>query len=105
MKQMKIIHQNGYSVDELSLYRVTIYRNVVDCARALISAMRQFNTEPSSPDIMLQCDFLWSYVVDGDPGKTLPREVGEAIVAIYSSIDYNMVMEHQSEFYMMDSAP
>ena len=102
---MKIIHQNGYSVEELALYRLTIYKNLVDCARALIIAMRQFEIEPSSQDILQQCNILIDYVVDSDPEQTLPREVGEAIVSIYSSMDYNMVMEHQNEFYMMDSAP
>jgi guanine nucleotide-binding protein G(i) subunit alpha len=43
---MKIIHQNGYSVDELAMYRLTIYKNLVDCAKALVQALRQFNIEP-----------------------------------------------------------
>ena len=105
VKQMKIIHQNGYSVDELALYRLTIYKNLVDCAKALISAMRQFEVEPSTPEIMQYCDFLADYSVDPDPEKTLPDEVGRAVLAVYNSTDYNMVMEHQSEFYIMDSAP
>ena len=46
MKQMKIIHQNGYTLDELAMYRLTIYKNLVDCARALVHALRQFNIEP-----------------------------------------------------------
>jgi hypothetical protein len=46
VKQMKIIHQNGYSMDELAMYRLTIYKNLVDCAKALVQALRQFNIEP-----------------------------------------------------------
>jgi len=43
---MKIIHQNGYSVDELAVYRLTIYKNLVECAKTLVQALRQFNIEP-----------------------------------------------------------
>src|SRR6202012_3238284 len=46
VKQMKIIHQNGYTVEELTLYRNTIYKNVIDCARALIAAMNQLDIHP-----------------------------------------------------------
>ncbi len=46
---MKIIHQNCYTKDELALYRLTIYKNVLDCAKALIGAMQQFKIEPRDP--------------------------------------------------------
>ena len=45
---MKIIHQNGYSVEELAMYRLTIYKNLVDCAKALVMALRQFSIEPDT---------------------------------------------------------
>jgi hypothetical protein len=45
---MKIIHQNGYTVDELAMYRLTIYKNLVDCAKLLVGAMRQFDIDPES---------------------------------------------------------
>lgn len=48
VKQMKIIHQNGYSVEELAMYRLTIYKNLVDCAKALVLALRQFDIDPES---------------------------------------------------------
>jgi guanine nucleotide-binding protein G(i) subunit alpha len=102
---MKIIHQNGYTVEELSLYRLTIYKNVIDCAKSLIAAMRQFNVEPADPAITRYWDYLYDYQVDPDPHKFLEREVGTAIVAIYNDPSYAEVMEHQSEFYLMDSAP
>ena len=46
VKQMKIIHQNGYTVDELAMYRLTIYKNLVDCAKALVMALQKFEIEP-----------------------------------------------------------
>lgn len=102
---MKIIHQNGYSVEELSLYRLTIYKNLVDCAKALIGAMKQFEVEPTDPHVNQCCDFIMEYQVDPDPQKTLDQAVGDAVVAICSDPSFGQTMEYQSEFYLMDSAP
>lgn len=62
---MKIIHQNGYSKDELLLYKVTVYKSkclvhllttalmcltdVMDSAQGLVVAMRKFKFEPLEP--------------------------------------------------------
>ena len=60
---MKIIHQNGYTQDELAMYRLTIYKNVIDCAKALIGAMRQFDVTPEKPGNAELCDYLLEYTV------------------------------------------
>ena len=59
VKQMKIIHQNGYTIDELAMYRLTIYKNLVDCAKALVMALQKFDIEPVAPmnKVCLIC--LW----------------------------------------------
>jgi predicted ATPase len=33
VKQMKIIHQNGYTREELLVYRYTVYKNLVESAQ------------------------------------------------------------------------
>lgn len=102
---MKIIHQNGYTKDELALYRLTIYKNVLDCAKALIGAMRQFEIEPRNPQNNDNADYLLEYVVDPDPHTPLDPHVGECVVSIWKDPSIADIMEHQSEFYLMDSAP
>ena len=102
---MKIIHQNGYTVEELALYRLTIYKNVLDCAKSLIAAMDQFEVKPKDDQIIQYCNYLMDYTVDPDPQRTLEHEVADAIVSICRDASYTEVMEHQSEFYLMDSAP
>ncbi|KAI9846617.1 MAG: Guanine nucleotide-binding protein alpha-2 subunit [Sclerophora amabilis] len=83
VKQMKIIHQNGYTVDELALYRLTIYKNLVDCAKALIGAMRQLEIEPHASENHQYCDYLIEYQVDPDPHIPLDPRVGEAIKSFF----------------------
>ncbi|KAK0541721.1 Guanine nucleotide-binding protein alpha-2 subunit, partial [Tilletia horrida] len=48
VKQMKIIHQNGYSAEELMQYRLTVIKNTVDSAQAIVLALRKFKLEPES---------------------------------------------------------
>jgi guanine nucleotide-binding protein subunit alpha len=101
---MKIIHQSGYTVEELSMYRMTIYKNLVDCAKALIGAMRQFDIEPQNPINFEYSDFLIDYQVVTEP-QTLNPEVGMAIKSLWKDPSMQLLMERQSEFYLMDSAP
>lgn len=42
LKQMKIIHQNGYSQEELLMYKTTVYKNLLDCAKAVVGALDKF---------------------------------------------------------------
>jgi guanine nucleotide-binding protein G(i) subunit alpha len=105
VKQMKIIHQNGYTVDELALYRLTIYKNLIDCAKALIGAMRQFGIEPANPVNVEFSDYLLDYQVDPDPHTPLNTKVGIAVQSIWKDGSIESLMERQSEFYLMDSAP
>lgn len=102
---MKIIHQNGYTVDELALYRLTIYKNLIDCSKALISAMRQFGIEPVMEVNKEYTDYLLEYQVDPDPHTPLDSRVGIAVENLWRDGCMEVLMERQSEFYLMDSAP
>lgn len=105
VKQMKIIHQNGYTMEELAMYRLTIYKNVIDCAKALIGAMRQFEITPEDQGNLSNSDYLMDYTVDPDPEKPLEHRVGDAISQLWKDPCIAKVLEHSSEFYLMDSAP
>jgi guanine nucleotide-binding protein G(i) subunit alpha len=102
---MKIIHQNGYTQEELAMYRLTIYKNVIDCAKALIGAMKQFGVDTEEPGNDVFCQYLLDYTVDPDPEKPLDLRVGQAISALWQDPCIPKVLEHSSEFYLMDSAP
>lgn len=105
VKQMKIIHQNGYSQEELSQYRLTIYKNLVDCSKALIGAMRQLEIEPKDPANVENCELLLEFQVDPDPQTSLDPKIGAAALALWKDECMESVLERQSEFYLMDSAP
>jgi guanine nucleotide-binding protein G(i) subunit alpha len=104
VKQMKIIHLKGYSEDELYNYRATVFKNLVECAKAVISGMEQLSISPSSDANKKLCEYLFNYTVESGPSAHIEPEVGTAVQAIWSDPCIDKLMEHQTEFYLMDSA-
>ena len=47
VKQMKIIHQGGFSVEERMAYRAPIYQNLLESAQAIVFAMRKLSVQPA----------------------------------------------------------
>jgi hypothetical protein len=49
VKQMKIIHQNGYTHEELMTFRTTIYKNTLESAHHILLAMRKIGVDFVNP--------------------------------------------------------
>ena len=45
VKQMKIIHQDGFSDSELADYRPVVYKNVLDSAQQVVIYMKKIGLE------------------------------------------------------------
>ena len=67
VKQMKIIHQNGYTTDELMAYRHTIYKNLIDSAHHIILAMRKLAMDCEDPANRARTEKILDYVVSPAP--------------------------------------
>lgn len=52
LKQMKILHQNGYTREELIDYKPFVFRNVLDCAKSIAKCYTDFEY-PISMDVPL----------------------------------------------------
>lgn len=46
---MKIIHQNGYTTEELLAFRPLIWKNLLESAHAVINALAKIGLEPIMP--------------------------------------------------------
>jgi len=101
---MKIIHLKGYSDDELYNYRPTVFKNLIECAKAVINAMNQLDIEPVIEENKAYCDFLLEYTVESGPQAQIDPRIGEAVQAIWNDPVKEQLMERQTEFYLMDSA-
>ncbi|KAF9520548.1 hypothetical protein BS47DRAFT_1357368 [Hydnum rufescens UP504] len=115
VKQMKIIHQNGYNQDELLLYRSVVNKNLVDSAQAIVNAMRKLGVDPElganrallrfyTSNIQAYAQQILDFQYTSDPGVTLPLSLAEAVESVWQDPIIATVMNHASEFYLMDSA-
>ncbi|KAJ7154112.1 G-protein alpha subunit [Mycena filopes] len=101
VKQMKIIHQEGYSEGELRAWRGVIRRNAVESAWGVAKAVRGKALPKTLPDD--DVDSEKSLV--GDGGKGLTAAAADAILALWRDpVVAKVLDEHGSEFYLMDSA-
>lgn len=62
VKQMKIIHQDGYSESERMVFRTTIFKNILDGAKAICEAFEKLDLMPGDP----------LTIVSRDPRITFP---------------------------------
>ena len=49
VKQMRIVHQSGFSYETKMEYREAIYYNLLESAQAVAAALHNFNVEPIDP--------------------------------------------------------
>ncbi|ORX48301.1 heterotrimeric G protein alpha subunit [Hesseltinella vesiculosa] len=104
VKQIKIIHQHGYTKPELYSWRPTIYQNVLESALALVRAMKKFSC-PFAADITItHVDFILDYCAQ-DPIELLDQALVQAIQGVWQDTATAAWLERQgSQFYLMDSA-
>ncbi|KAJ1994214.1 Guanine nucleotide-binding protein alpha-2 subunit [Dimargaris cristalligena] len=104
VKQMKIIHQNGYTLEELGLFRMTIYKNLIDSAQDLILGMKRIGLHPQLKPNRDFASVLMEYRMGNAFTVKLPTELVAGIESLWHDPVIPKVMDRSNEFYLMDSA-
>jgi len=104
VKQMKIIHQNGYTRDELLVFRLVVYDNLIESAQAIVKQMRKMGVDPEIPANRTHADRILDYRVEHEQSFLLSPEIAQAIHQLWLDPIIQTVMDHSSDFYLMDSA-
>ena len=104
VKQMKIIHKKGFSRDELIQYRQIIYRNLLESAHNIILAMRKIGVDCVTPENRAMTERILDYEVLSSPTFYFSEEMAKAIFELWRDPIIPTIMDHSSEFYLMDSA-
>ncbi|KAG6844197.1 hypothetical protein H0H87_008983 [Tephrocybe sp. NHM501043] len=81
VKQMKIIHQNGFSVPELEAYRPIVYKNVLDSVHGVLVYMRKLRMDCASLRNAVLADKILAYRLQGIKASStshLPSTLGQA---------------------------
>ncbi|KAL0097694.1 guanine nucleotide-binding protein alpha-3 subunit [Phycomyces blakesleeanus] len=106
VKQMKIIHQNGYTPEELQLWKLVVYRNTIDSIKDLLSAAEKLHLEFDDPKAKEAIGIIQSYTFPTkDPRPIIPETIVNAIATIWQDEKTPECLERgTSQFYIMDSA-
>ena len=65
VKQMKIIHETGYSKEECEQYRPVVYSNTIQSLMAIIRAMGQLRINFGDSSRAVVCVIMFKYCVTG----------------------------------------
>jgi guanine nucleotide-binding protein subunit alpha len=106
VKQMKIIHKEGFTDVELAEYRPIVYKNVLDSAQAIIIYMRKIGWDFVGYSNRPLADKVLDYRPDSETSNSyFPPDIAEAIHQLWKDPIITKIMdEHSSDFYLMDSA-
>jgi len=99
-KQVKIIHMNGFTVEELSGYKLSIFNNLVICMRALVKAATDFEYKIAEEEAAEQLRKPENELLHGP----LTAKLAAAIKALWADPAIKQAYERQSEFQLYDCA-
>ncbi|KAJ7079405.1 heterotrimeric G protein alpha subunit [Mycena belliarum] len=103
-KQMKIIHQDGFSPEELSAYIPTIYKNILESIHAILVFMEISDIKfVRLPNRRLGQQVLRSTSRPGVPVRLSPLKA-KAIHQLFQDPVITQLEHMRGDFYLMDNA-
>nr|POE56891.1 guanine nucleotide-binding protein subunit alpha [Quercus suber] len=103
LKQMKLIHEGGYSRDERESFREIIFSNTVQSMRVILEAMESLELplDDQRAEYHVQTIFMQPAQIEGD---VLPPEVGQAIKTLWADAGVQAAFQRSREYQLNDSA-
>ncbi|QQK47255.1 Fungal G-protein, alpha subunit [Penicillium digitatum] len=103
LKQMKLIHEGGYSRDERESFKEIIYSNTVQSMRVILEAMESLELplEDARHEYHVQTIFMQPAQIEGD---SIPPEVGNAIGQLWRDTGVQECFKRSREYQLNDSA-
>ncbi|XP_016421038.1 guanine nucleotide-binding protein G(t) subunit alpha-1 [Sinocyclocheilus rhinocerous] len=103
VKQMKIIHKDGYSLEECLEFIVIIYSNTMQSILAIVRAMSTLNL--SYGDAAAQDDARkLMHLADTIEEGTMPKELSDIILRLWKDSGIQACFDRASEYQLNDSA-
>lgn len=103
VKQMKIIHGDGYTSEELSSYKPTVCDNLVHSMRAVLEAMGALRIDLGDQGNRLHVKALLNFVELGAAGE-LSSELSAAITSLWADSGVQACFKRSNEYQLNDSA-
>ena len=102
VKQMKIIHGDGYSIDELNSFKSIIHGNLLTTMVEVIKAMDKLNITLHNPSNQVCASKIISYPT---LLQYIPAEIGEMMKSLWQDDGFQECLKRTVEYQLSDSAP
>ncbi|EGD76410.1 guanine nucleotide-binding protein G(o) subunit alpha [Salpingoeca rosetta] len=103
VKQMKIIHGDGFTQEELRSYRPTIADNLVHSMRAVLEAMGALFIDLGDQANRVHAKAVLTYVESGSQGQLTP-ELTAALKSLWADSGVQECFRRSNEYQLNDSA-
>lgn len=107
LKQIKIIHQNGFTERDKQDYRPFIYQNIITSSQSVVKALYHFKLDGELKSVnKVELNQILNYEVSMDTELTLidPSTIVIIKKLVQEPVVIKLINGHSSEFYLLDSA-
>jgi guanine nucleotide-binding protein G(i) subunit alpha len=111
LKQIKIIHQNGFSESEKLEYKPFVFQNIVQSAQCLIRALKEYNLVGEMVNISSdEMDYILNYEVPLNDDESVNHQLDDKVADIVERLiddetTKKIMKSSEYDFYILDSAP
>jgi len=103
VKQMKIIHETGYSPDECECYRPVVYSNTIQSLMAIIRAMGQLKIDFVDPQRTDDARLFFTLASAADEGELTP-DLSHVMKRLWNDGGVQHCFSRSREYQLNDSA-
>ncbi|XP_061529153.1 guanine nucleotide-binding protein G(i) subunit alpha isoform X1 [Phycodurus eques] len=104
VKQMKIIHEDGYSEEECSQYKVVVYSNTIQSIMAIIRAMGRLKIDFGDESRADDARQLFALASSSEEGA-MSAELSGVIRRLWGDGGVQACFDRSREYQLNDSAP
>uniref|UniRef100_A0AAY4DWN8 Guanine nucleotide-binding protein G(i) subunit alpha-2 n=2 Tax=Denticeps clupeoides TaxID=299321 RepID=A0AAY4DWN8_9TELE len=104
VKQMKIIHEDGYSEDECKQYRAVVFSNTIQSIMAIVKAMSSLKIDYEDSTRAEDARQLFALSAGAEEQGSLPDELSKAIQRLWSDGGVQGCFTRAREYQLNDSA-
>ncbi|KAJ1984784.1 guanine nucleotide-binding protein subunit alpha [Dimargaris cristalligena] len=103
LKQMRLIHNGGYTQDERESFREIIFSNIIQSMHAILEAMEYMQITLDNPESEHHAEVVLALPIQLDTDE-LPRTAAVAVSALWQDAGVRACVQRSREFQLNDSA-
>ena len=104
VKQMKIIHDKGFSKEECLQYRALVYSNTVQSLATILRAMNQLKISLAEPFNAKDVKKFFAFANDFEESDDFPTDLSSAMKRLWLDSGVQLSFTKSREYQLNDSA-